>query len=37
MAPKIVQTQRESCFKGSMVLQDQCILDEIGFNQECTD
>jgi hypothetical protein len=25
----------ESCFKGSMVLQDRWILDELGFNQEC--
>jgi hypothetical protein len=30
MAPEIVQTQRESCFRGSMVLQDRWILDEPG-------
>jgi hypothetical protein len=34
MAPEIVQTQRKSCFRRSMVLQDQWILDEFAFNQE---
>jgi hypothetical protein len=37
MALEIIQSQRESCFRGSMVLQDRWILDELGFNQECTE
>jgi hypothetical protein len=37
MVLEITQTQRESCFRGSMVLQYRWILDEIGFNQECID
>jgi hypothetical protein len=34
MAREIVQTHRESCFIGSMVLHDRWILHDIFFNQE---